>query len=508
MSEIPHLHVVPNAHATLGARLFSLGARQELRVTVIAKLAVDLSTGRVVAAPPIACEDEPDRDAPMGAISAANDLAPRKPACDVTLVGRARTLGEQPADALPVRFAVYRGNAALLRKAILAVAPPRADGAHAPVASAPIGWSRALGGEGMPSNPIGSRSPSVFLLDVHGRPSNTEPGGLGPIPISWPARRDRLDEATRRGLAAVVSPIPDDVDWGAFLSAPRDQQVPYLLGGEWVLVDGVSRALPRVQMQLPTLRARALVACGSAASVESVTGFALSWDTLAIDTERLVAHVVLRGDVAVPSSPTESLLRRCEGLAIHVKFGAANDEIPPKEEIFAAVNRAPALCKAIRNLKETQGLSRDEHASAARGAMIPFAAAASADGPRVSRPAAEPPPWLQPASTQPAPPPGRTPITADLVAAKRPEAAPSPQRSSPRETFGQQMAMRAIQQQPAAEAAAARVAAPAARAETPKPRARASASKDDLAAKALRKSGMSEARIAEVLRDIRRDEGG
>lgn len=536
MTDTPHVHILENAHASVGVRLFYLvpaarGAKQELRLSVVAKLALDLSsqTAQVLPPPPILCEDEVDRDAPMGAISASNDLAPRKPACDVTMHAHARTLGEQPAQTLPVRFAVYRGNTPLVRKALIAVGATQADGSIASITSAPLGWSRTVGGDGVRANPVGTRTPSVFLLDAQGRASRTEPAGFGPIPLGWPVRKERLDDATRRALPSVAPQLPDGVDWRAFLAAPADQQIPYLEGGEWVLIDGISRTVSRVQAQLPMIRARALVATGASTGVDSVTGLGLTWDTLAIDGEKLVAYAVLRGDIACPVPIAAS-----EKLAIVLKFGAPNDEVPPADQLFAAKHLRPVLSRQASTLGETRGLTRDDHASAARGPSVPFANGARsarplADKPDVDARGGAPPPWLEAANTARAPSAGRTPITAELAAPRPPAAAtpfadPRPATATtanvdpmsvhasspiaqPRETVGQQLAMRdsRAQQQQATSGPSELAMTPT---RAPAPRARASKSKTELAEAALRRSGMSEERIADVLKDIRKAEGG
>lgn len=516
MTDTPHLHIPENPHATVGGRLFHLGAKQELRLAVVAKLALDLSgpSAQVLPPPPILCDDEPDRDAPMGAISVANDLAPRKPACDVTMHAQARTLGEQPAPTLPVRFAIYRGNTPLVRKALIAVGATLADGSMSSITSSPLGWSRAVGGDGVRANPLGTRSPTVFLLDAQGRASRTEPAGFGPIPLGWPARKERVDDATRRGLTSIAPQIPDDVDWGAFMAAPPDQQIPYLAGGEWILIDGISRTVSRVQSQLPMIRARALVVTGSSSGIETVTGLGLSWDTLAIDGEKLVAHVVLRGDIACPAP-----LAASETIAIVLKFGAANDEVASPETLYSGKNRRPALSRAVRNLGETRGLTRDDHVSAARGNAVPFASS-GAPAARASRTQdAAPPPWLEASGTKPIATAGKAPITADIPVPRAPSpVAPSPvvppvvhaaPIAAPRETFGQQFAMRANQaQQQQQQGMSAPAELAMVHASPPAPRARPNKSKSELAANALRKSGMSEERIAEVLREIRKDEGG
>jgi len=490
-------HVQAPRGVAVGVRPFLLD--DEPRLAVIVKIGLELRHGQVahvIAAPPITLSDVYEADKPAGDVVLASDLALRKPACDVTMVGDARAPEGKAAPVLSVRLAIYRGDRPLMKKAVVAMsATPEG------IRLVPITYENTFGGPDVACNPIGSRAPIVQLA----RDAFQQPGCFAPVPAAWAVRRDRLDQATRAALASQLPAIRGSTDLGYFQAAPADQTIPFLLGDEWLVIDGVSASLPRVQTQLPRLDARAVLVDRSGSTLEAP----LVWDTLAIDGNALQAAAVLRGDIASPLPFEQST-----DLAVVVRLGAdAKAHLPALKELFSDDNLVAALHRTPHvALGATAALSDMEHDSAARRAVAPYSVGGAGLD---SKPHSAPPPGT-PWSDQPAPrvaPAGRSTVPlreedlrpppgfepgADSSSIRYPGNTWSA--SSP--PFESRPAPSAPIAPPALLATPSPSAAPAQRALPAAPLSRIA-----LAAASLRKSGMSEAALATFIRQLESEIG-
>jgi hypothetical protein len=545
----PAFHLVGSPYASIGLRAFTLDGAP--RLTVIVKLALDLlqPNARVTSPPPIEFVDRFPEGRMVASPIASSDVALRKKACDVTLIGSARTVGGQPAPTLPVKLAIYRGNTPILRKAVVANGKAGARGPE-PITSAPLTFERALGGSNVRENPLGTATPTVVLAR-----DATQPGCLAPIPAVWPIRRDRLDARVHAQLNEAVPEIPSSVDWGAFHVAPTDQQTPFLMGGDWLVIEGVSAVLARIQTRMPSLDAHALLVSRGGGAPVPVN---LAWDALAIDADAVSATATLRGDASCPV-PFE----RAADLAVVIRFGASN-ELPSTAELFDDKNLTPVLARGQKiALGETTGLSAADHLRASSLKVAPFAIAQAGEQPAAHAAAhASATPWgaqssqkVAPATSAPrtvalsldnapssvVPPSGShfaaPPVAPPLVApapVAPPLVAPAPVAPSPvvpapiasapayvapvAKPEGRHFAQPSylLGQPPIEQSSAPHpppMAPPASQPEPPrmgapissKPQAATAAkraSPRELAEAALRKSGMSEQQIARVLREM------
>jgi len=481
----PTFHVDAAPRAAVGIRPFVVDG--ELRLAVIVKIGLDLqqAAASIIEPPPITLSEVYEDDHVFGNLVEASDLALRKSACDVTLIADARSLGDRPASVLPVRLAIYRGSVPLLNKVVVAMsATPEG------ISVVPLTYRHTFGGLDIAANPIGSRAPMVQLA----RDAQQRPACFAPIPSGWPIRRDRFDKTARGTLASAIPVIRGEVDWGYFQSAPADQTIPFLLGGEWMLVDGVSATQPRVQTQLPSFGARAVIVQRGGATTE----VPLQWDTLAIDGRALRASAVLRGDVASPLP-----IARSTDLAVVVRFDVAGAlQVPDDDVLFSDQNLARALYRALPiSLDETAALTETAHARAARRAPTPYGvqreAPATAKASSGALPGA---PWSRERAqpVMPAFPKTRATVPLREEDLRPPEVLPDPH------SLAQQVpsAYPASPSPPPllSVADAPHKAGPAADSAS-------KASRVALATAALRKSGMSEASLAEFISQLEREIG-
>ncbi len=93
--------------------------------------------------------------------------------------------------------------------------------------------------------------------------------------------------------------VPEGLDFRFFHAAPVDQQVDFLRGDEWIVLDGVHPVLPRLQTRLPGARAEARWAVGGGPprAVDMVA------DTLVIDADLQICAVVWRGCFVLEEAP-------------------------------------------------------------------------------------------------------------------------------------------------------------------------------------------------------------
>lgn len=190
------------------------------------------------------------------------DYAPRKSRCDVLLNGSAYSPGGRPIQKVSVALRV--GPMAktfnvvgrrLWTRGMTSMTPSEPEF----FVRLPISYDYAFGGidstvpdkpRHFPTNHAGKGFSHHMNLDkVVGLPiSNTEeidnpianprgsyrPMALGPIGRSWEPRCKLTGTYDQNWLDNVCPLLPDDFDEEYYQAAPRDQQIPYLLGGEEV----------------------------------------------------------------------------------------------------------------------------------------------------------------------------------------------------------------------------------------------------------------------------------
>ena len=208
------------------------------------------------------------------------DFAPVKPRCDVVLVGSAHAPNGEPVSKLPVGLRV--GSLVKTFNVVgdrewentgLTVSPGRPR----PFLKLPITYDRAFGGidnfhfdsqqhSAFMANPVG-RGYRRHLIDIEGKPvPNTEeterpisspkgdyrPMSFGVIGRNWLPRYPLAGTYDQNWIDNISPFLPPDFDNGYFQAAPPDQQCPYLVGGEDVVLGNLA---PKAQLRfkLPTL---------------------------------------------------------------------------------------------------------------------------------------------------------------------------------------------------------------------------------------------------------------
>jgi len=208
------------------------------------------------------------------------DFAPRKPACDVLLVGHARA---------PAGRQVSRLRAGLrvgVMQKVFDVVGHRTwqvglsgicASAPAPFTEMPISYDIAFGGadrhiedasehDAYALNPIGRgwhKHLKSAWVDGQPLPNTEEPGrpvsfpneryqpmSLGPLGRGWPQRARFAGTYDDRWLADVFPFLPADFDERYYQAAPEDQQLPFPEGPTEVALSGFTADGPR-QFMLP-----------------------------------------------------------------------------------------------------------------------------------------------------------------------------------------------------------------------------------------------------------------
>ncbi|WP_437896475.1 DUF2169 domain-containing protein [Sorangium sp. So ce124] len=330
-----------------GAVLWRIGG--VLRVTIIVKATFALGAdgdADLVAPEPVEREDRFHDDDPSRSLRAASDIAPYLPGAGVVLTGRAHAPGAVPVTALSARLALFR-DGPLLDKTIHVFGDPApGSGAPAPFQTIPLVYERAPGGSSLPWNPVGvseaadgTRADALDPAARSGRarpnlvnPANPHrPACFGPIAPHWPLRK-RLFNGLEPGAAgpsvqhgspgadpalaerAKVLHLPDDFDFRAFSPAPFDQQIPFLQGDEWILMEHLSAGRARVQTRLPAARARVRRYRVDAARVSGPQEISLMADALVIDGDRQTASLVWRGNFAIENQEVLQRIRLLAGV--------------------------------------------------------------------------------------------------------------------------------------------------------------------------------------------------
>ncbi|MBW2459684.1 MAG: DUF2169 domain-containing protein [Deltaproteobacteria bacterium] len=288
-------------------------------LTVVCKATYELKPGVALLAE--AQDDVNERDLhsennPKLGLHSASDLVPFKRKADVTVVGKAFSPPGELADKLVARVRVGTVDK---RIEVHAERYLTADGklkADAFFSKMPIGYERAAGGRGTinpvgrslsgPLEPEGRRVlPNVVVPGerISGHGAVPAPTGLGPIPATWPSRRQLLggESAEWQGNDWRDKPVPAGVNWDFFNVAPPDQQLDEIRPDEKIHLEHLHPDEPQLDTRLPGLRP-----CVFIQRAKGAEQVALKGDTLWIDTNRLVQTVTWRGQVTL-DDPDEAL---------------------------------------------------------------------------------------------------------------------------------------------------------------------------------------------------------
>jgi hypothetical protein len=219
---------------------------------------------------------EPGLSAPLR----ETDYAHRKPACDVLLNGTAYVQSGRSESAIPVglrvgslvkTFTVVGDR--IWRRGLRGIHATAPEG----FAIMPISYDNAFGGvdrgtgdatraETYLDNPVG-RGYSLRKEDIDGlRLPNTEasdetindpsaayrPMSFGPVGRNWKSRVKFAGTYDGVWVQSRAPFWPDDFDYHYFQAAPVDQQVPFLTGGELVVMHNLTPD-GRVEFTLPKL---------------------------------------------------------------------------------------------------------------------------------------------------------------------------------------------------------------------------------------------------------------
>ena len=235
-----------------------------------------------------------------------SDLCPYKQRVDVMLVGHAFAPRGEAATALVARLAVGALDKSVEVFGDRAFLPDGSLREPVRFTKMPLRYERAWAGPDL-SNPVGMR---VDTADAYGAvavpnlqrrgdvatspAAPLEPVGFGPIAPSWPERATKLGRRTHAdGL--LRQPLPEDLDPRYFNAAPRDQQLDALADDAMILLEHLHPDHPRLITSLPGIHPRAFVERPRSGPEE----LELACDTLWIDTDRSIATLTWRGQVAI-----------------------------------------------------------------------------------------------------------------------------------------------------------------------------------------------------------------
>ncbi|HEX4128605.1 MAG TPA: DUF2169 domain-containing protein [Pirellulales bacterium] len=287
------MHLVNHTKFQAGYTMFTAADGRESIVVVakatfaIPRQATDEPRLAAEQVPLVMCDEftgEPGFSAPRYEI----DFAPRKPRCDVLLVGSAYAPGGRATDRVTVKLQVGTVTKSfdVVGKRVYRLGIVRLSGsAIEPFTVMPISYDNAYGGvdrtnpepakhRWFPSNHAGvGYHPGANPNAVEGLPlPNTEetgnpvtsangnyrPMALGPVGRAWEQRIKYAGAYDRRWLDEKFPFLPDDFDDRYFQAAPEDQQTDPLRGGEEVALANLTPQghtafrLPK-QLGLPVL---------------------------------------------------------------------------------------------------------------------------------------------------------------------------------------------------------------------------------------------------------------
>jgi hypothetical protein len=227
-----------------------------LRVTIVVKATFGLvpdGPARLIAPEEIVARDHHHDRNPASSVEAAGEVAPYLPKAGVVLVGHAYGPSGHAVPAVSARLSIFRERV-LLDKTVHVFGDRSAanPGSPRPFQRMPLRYERAYGGVGVEANPVGTGAVAGSALPNLIDPADARrPTGFGPIAQIWPARRTLLEPDARVRAREKIPDLGAGFPFGYFQPAPPDQQIDAIEGDEWIILDGLHPALPRVRSRLP-----------------------------------------------------------------------------------------------------------------------------------------------------------------------------------------------------------------------------------------------------------------
>ncbi|NUP07198.1 MAG: DUF2169 domain-containing protein [Polyangiaceae bacterium] len=343
----------------------------ELFYTIVAKLTFRLVPGECeIAASPDPLFDTDQPGEPPAAIRACADLAPFKPATDVTLVGTGYAPRRQPAMHIVCRLVVGSVDKLIEAWTDRSFCAEGDAIAEAPRTTFRLSYERSAGGEGT-DNPIGIETGaggSIPSLQPAGHPpikrDDYVPAiGFGPITASWPARERHLRAQDRTWIDRPdAAGMPAGLDATFFQTAPIDQQRQWpIQANERLVLENLHPDHERLVTNLPGIEPRVALFAPREEVVKMVG------DTLHIDTDRQIVTVTWRAQVRAPEAGAD--------LRIAVTTCRMGQELmftDLKKLREATMSARTPIRRAPDPLEHTAA----EPVGAAAGAPLPFAASA------------------------------------------------------------------------------------------------------------------------------------
>lgn len=286
--------------------------RRHTRVTAILKATFTLVPGgtMTLAAPlPVEATEAHHGGNPGRSVRTVGELAPHLPAVDVTLIGHAFAPRGRAVPRSIARLGLFRERERLLDKSIHVVGSRRGDEV-VPFERMALTYELAYGGIGYRDNPLGTgfsgarQSPNLVDPNAPDRVAC-----FAPISRAWPARKLLLGHEMRRAVERPTPEITEGFDWGYFQAAPPDQRIESLLGGEILLLGGMSPDYPELVSRIPRLEAKARFRGLTLGGAEDGGPLALRADSLWIDADAGRCTVTFRASVAVSEPAALSRLR-------------------------------------------------------------------------------------------------------------------------------------------------------------------------------------------------------
>jgi len=344
-----------------------------LHLTFIVKATFSLENGEsmILDVPEevVAHESHVDGD-PTKSLRWASERIAFRPRCDVWCTGQLYAPAGVAVRSSTIRLAVFQDSLPVLDKSLV-VRGDRANGDARPelFRSIPLRYERALLDE--QHNPVGcdgtERVPNIVPAE-----GSFAVAGLGPVSRYWRARRKCVTADQRHSLNKAVPEFDENFDWSFFQSSPHDQQIPYLRGDEWVVLEGLHPTERRVQSKLPVDRVVARMWRREAVDEQGGEELSLVADTLAIDTTAQRCVVIWRGSIPVSNVRSLTGLRVAAGMEI-------GGETTNWQRVFSTAKPTPDLSWLVGNEDYSQGEDQLQV-----GARSPSTTLESAGGGRVS----------------------------------------------------------------------------------------------------------------------------
>jgi hypothetical protein len=166
---------------------------------------------------------------------------------------------------------------------------------------------------GHPDNPLGTGVDGDEAAPISYPDDAERTACFAPTSQIWPTRREKLPPEVRSHVADAMLEIPEGFDWSFFQAAPRDQQLRYLDGDEWIVLEGMHPELQSIRTRLPTVKAFARVHEKGRPSDRLGE---LNADLLVIDAERQTCSLTWRGNFTVANEEALTDLDVAAGIAV------------------------------------------------------------------------------------------------------------------------------------------------------------------------------------------------